>query len=644
LLGNDDSNISTLIDTTSSPWQWKNFAIDPDAIDLDTDNAKVVAGSWLALVSNQPEMGSADLPGYTELCRVSSVIHRSRTAFGLSGKITRVTPDTTENITGTRYPLRRTLVLAQSERLSVARTPLPQPVYGDLIALDRRSDGLEPDRAVAVTGTRQRVAFAPGNAGLSLVFGDGGSAVVAHGDEYFLAAPPDRLIGTTPIALAPDEFQSLIGRADITLRLPLVDAHGRTTTAVVKGHQIRLAGPHDDDPEIREIAFLAAQNGVTHTSDGTTLRLVDPLAHVYARGTARVNANVAAATHGETVEAILGSGDGSAANQRFALVQAPLTYVSANTPSGRTSTLQLRINDVRWSEVPTLFRAAPDARQYETSQNEDAITTIRFGDGVEGARLPSGESNLRVRYRKGLGAAGNVAAGKLTTLLSRPLGVGGATNPEAATGGEDAEPLDRARDNAPLTVLTLDRAVSIDDYANFARAFAGIDKAHALWIPAGPAQGVFLTIAGVDGAEVPDTSDTYAFLREALATYGDPLVPLRLSNFLDARFRCQLAVKVLADFTQDAVLAAVDEALRVHFSFPNRRFGQAVSVDEVAAVAHRVRGVEAAHVTRLYRVGTFVFFAPRLFATLPVASLTSAPTPAELLTLADDGLDVEVLP
>jgi hypothetical protein len=27
-----------------------------------------------------------------------------------------------------------------------------------------------------------------------------------------------------------------------------------------------------------------------------------------------------------------------------------------------------------------------------------------------------------------------------------------------------------------------------------------------------------------------------------------------------------------------------------------------------------------------------------------VASLTSAPTPAELLTLADDGLDVEVLP
>ena len=114
----------------------------------------------------------------------------------------------------------------------------------------------------------------------------------------------------------------------------------------------------------------------------------------------------------------------------------------------------------------------------------------QINDGIEGARLPSGESNLRVRYRKGLGVAGNVGAGKLSTLLSRPLGVAEVINPTAANGGEDAETLARARDNAPLTVLTLERAVSIDDYTNFARAFAGIDKAQALWIPSGPARGV----------------------------------------------------------------------------------------------------------------------------------------------------------
>jgi len=237
-----------------------------------------------------------------------------------------------------------------------------------------------------------------------------------------------------------------------------------------------------------------------------------------------------------------------------------------------------------------------------------------------------------------------VRAGTLTTLLSRPLGVSEAINPEAATGGEDAETLDRARDNAPLTVLTLERAVSILDYANFARAFAGIDKAHALWIPAGPARGVFLTIAGVDGAEVPEDSDTFVNLSDALATYGDPLVPLRMVNYLDARFRCALSVKVLGEFEVDPVLAAVDAALREHVGFAARRFGQPVSVDEVAAVGQAVSGVEAVHVRQLYRAGDAPDMVPRLFALLPVASLTDLPDPAELLTLADDPLELEVLP
>jgi predicted phage baseplate assembly protein len=281
---------------------------------------------------------------------------------------------------------------------------------------------------------------------------------------------------------------------------------------------------------------------------------------------------------------------------------------------------------------------------YTTTQNDDAITTVQFGDGIEAARLPSGESNVRAKYRKGLGVGGNLGEGKLSTLLSRPLGVSGVVNPEAASGGEDAETLARARDNAPLTVLTLDRAVSIDDYANFARAFAGIDKAHVLWIPAGPARGVFLTIAGIDGADVPQTGDTFSNLLDALGTYGDPLVPLRMNNYSDARFRCRLSVKVLAEFEVNLVLEDVDSALREHFSFAERNFGKTVSVDEVAAVAQSVTGVEAAHVTRLYRVGASPVVNPRLFAALPVASLTDLPNPAELLTLADEVIELEVLP
>ena len=48
-------------------------------------------------------------------------------------------------------------------------------------------------------------------------------------------------------------------------------------------------------------------------------------------------------------------------------------------------------------------------------------TTIEFGDGVTGARLPTGQDNVRAIYRKGIGLDGIVSAGQLTSLLTRRL-------------------------------------------------------------------------------------------------------------------------------------------------------------------------------------------------------------------------------
>lgn len=646
LLSGRGSNLAQKIDrSTPSNWTWNQFQINGATVDLESANPKITAGTWFALVSNEAGLGSADLPGYTELYRAQRVSQLSRNDFGISGKTTRITPDTTENLSAARFGLRNTLVLAQSERLATVDTPLFHPVQGDALTLGQRVDGLLPGQVLAVSGTRQRIAIAAGAKGLSLLLTQGGSVALNEGDELFMTAPASRLVGPTAITLGAEAFTALLGQWSARLRLALMDRDGRSGTLVAQGHELRLAPARKDDPLVREIAHIAdTEQAVLLERDHTQLKLDAALRHVYERASVRVNGNVAPATHGETVEALLGNGDAGSAGQRFVLNQAPLTYVSAPTPSGGASTLELRVADVLWTEAPTLYQAGPGARVYQTRQDDDGLTTVEFGDGVEGARLPSGQSNVRARYRKGLGVAGNVAAGQLTTLLSRPLGVSEVVNPEPATGGEDGEQLERARENAPLTVLTLERAVSITDYASFARAFAGIDKAHALWIPAGPARGVFLTIAGVDGAVVPPSGATFASLGAALRSHGDALVPLHLHNHLGVRFRVRLSVKVLASHEIDPVLQALEAALRAHFSFARRQFGQTVSVDEVAAVAQAVAGVQAVHVTRLYRVGQAPALVPRLFAALPVASLTGQPLPAELLTLADEPVELEVMP
>ena len=203
--------------------------------------------------------------------------------------------------------------------------------------------------------------------------------------------------------------------------------------------------------------------------------------------------------------------------------QKPLTYVQAPTPSGGESTLEVRVNGVKWHGVPSLYNEVPAARVYTTLNQADGRSEVLFGDGIEGSLLPTGQSNIQASYRSGSGSAGNVGAGALTSLIDRPLGVSSVTNPEAAAGGQDPEQVSDIRVNAPRTVLTLGRAVSITDYENFARSFAGIAKAHALWIQDGPGRGVFLTVAGAGGAALPAGNPTLGKLAAALKTFGNPL-------------------------------------------------------------------------------------------------------------------------
>src|SRR5574340_245875 len=92
---------------------WSNYAPPAGYVDLDASYPRIAAGSWFALVDPAlPNLG-ASLAGYVELYRANSVAEHSRADFGLSAKVTRLTPDTTKHLAW--FVLRSTQVLAQSE-------------------------------------------------------------------------------------------------------------------------------------------------------------------------------------------------------------------------------------------------------------------------------------------------------------------------------------------------------------------------------------------------------------------------------------------------------------------------------------------------------------------------------------------------
>lgn len=437
--------------------------------------------------------------------------------------------------------------------------------------------------------------------------------VLAQSDQFGVKAPtsPDMVSGS----------DIWLDRASLHLKI---------------GQKIALSGQPVNQAlpvsEVRTIGGLTLEDGYTH------IQLDQPLAYSYRADSVLINANVANASHGETKQEILGAGDASRVFQQFILKQPPLTFLSAVTASGSASTLEVRVNDVRWHEQPTLYGQGPKDRVFVTRLDEDGNNVVLFGDGSTGSRLPSGQDNVQARYRQGLGAAGMVGANQLTQLTSRPLGVKEVTNPLPAAGGEDPETLEQSRANAPYSVRTLGRVVSLEDYEDFGRASAGIAKAFVTLSWDGFEQAVFLTIAGPAGAEITPDGQQYGNLLAAMQAAGDPHVTLRIASYRPATFQVEAGVKMNPDLEPDKVLDAVRQALRSHFSFDRRQFAQPVFLSEVVEVMQIVAGVIAVRVTALYRVGTVPASAPPEWLTSdpPVMSGGTA-LGAELLTI-DHGM------
>lgn len=231
----------------------------------------------------------------------------------------------------------------------------------------------------------------------------------------------------------------------------------------------------------------------------------------------RLHGNVIRAVRGETVvDEVLGSGDAGTPFGRFKLKNKPLAWVEdASQPDGRRPELVVRVDNIEWERVDTFFGRGPDERVYVVRQEPEGESTIRFGDGEQGARVPTGVDNIRADYRHGAGAA-KPPPGSIHQVVSPVKGLAMVRGPLPATGGADPEGPDELRDRAPAAVLTLGRAVSFADFRALALGFPGVLNAAAEWAWDGRKQRAVVKIWIIaDGGD--PAADVAAWLRRQAA-------------------------------------------------------------------------------------------------------------------------------
>jgi hypothetical protein len=405
------------------------------------------------------------------------------------------------------------------------------------------------------------------------------------------------------LELAEEPVVDPIAAGDEGTRIELDGIYSSLETGrwiIVSGERDDIPGP-DGAPAPGIVASeLAMIAGVWHGADDdevpnanhTFITLARDLAYSYRRESISIYGNVVKASHGESRTETLGSGDASKPFQSFPLKQTPVTYTSAPTPSGVESSLSIYVNDLRWPEAESLAVLTGGARGFVAKTEDAGATTIVFGNGKSGARLPTGVANVRAIYRNGIGKGANVREGQISQLVSRPLGLKGVVNPLRASGGADREDHDTARANAPRAVVALDRLVSASDHADFARSFAGIGKAVATVLTEGARRWVHVTVAGADDAPIDETGDLFRNLRHALSAHGERGRPVVVQVRELLRLAVAANVRVLPDRIWEDVAARIEASLRERFGFARRALGEDVARSEVIAAIQSVDGVD----------------------------------------------------
>ena len=531
----------------STHGQWPNFSIagvsgaGANVIHLDASYPKIARDSWVVL----------SIPEYDEVYEVLETREDARAMFSLAGKSTRLTLSGEQLSKRFDNRLRDTSVYGESVEFGWSTRPRSGLISGHIIALA----GVEPDLA----------------AGRWLAFsGHILADVPANADVRRRLRAGDHLAA---VDISKDEASATI---TFTNGERLVAALQRVSEVVQLNRNDTIGDP---------------------VSGHSQLILATDLQHAYLPLTLRINANVATASHGDSKQMrvqpeVLGSGNGSAAFQRFQLRQKPLTYVSAPTSSGTEAALDVRVDGVRWHEAARSLELGANDSAYLVRSADDGTVTLTFGDGTHGRRLPSGEMNVQARYRVGIGSAGNLPGGQISMLLDRALGVKDVVNPVPAAGGADPEALADARRNAPLTVLALDRIVSLRDFEDYAAAFAGVGKAQAVWLWDGEGRLVHLTVIGLDGADIDKGSALYRNLVASIDSVRPAHQALRVEPGVMLRFGLTARVRIHLDHAAEVVLPAVRAALATAFGFLSRAYGQSLSGSEVLSVIQRVAGIE----------------------------------------------------
>lgn len=311
---------------------------------------------------------------------------------------------------------------------------------------------------------------------------------------------------------------------------------------------------------------------------------------------------LALATQGITVTSEdIGQSDGTV-NQTFQLSGSPVI----------TGSISLLVGSINYTEVPYLIDYNSYDPVFSTYTNAAGTTFVVFGDNISG-RVPPNNAQIYATYRIGGGAEGNVAANTIKYIITNAVSglsvlnkyVSG-SNDGSASGGADPESTDSIRINAPLSVRSLNRAVSLSDYSALVVQVSGVAKAIAI-ADVYTSVTVFFAPYGDKGVQSDGVTPSTVFnsLKTTVQDYLVDKIPANTTvTFQPPSYvpvLIEASITCLPQYKQSLVEADVNSIITELLSFDNVAFADRITLQDVLGAIASVPGVAYSQITKLVR-------------------------------------------
>lgn len=284
------------------------------------------------------------------------------------------------------------------------------------------------------------------------------------------------------------------------------------------------------------------------------------------------------------------------ANQSYQLLNAPVV----------DGTISVTVDSIPYTYIKNIVDAGANDPFFSTTYDDLGNSYIIFGDNISG-RIPPINTQLTFTYTVGSGSSGNVAAGSITNITNLAQPGLTVSQPSAAYGGADQEATDSIRVNATKKISTLNRVVTLQDYADYVNSNLGADKANAV-ANSFTSVIVYAAQSGDPGVSSGSFTSNFTILQtnilNGLASVIPPNTTVTVLPPSYVNVDVSVTVTVLANRKATTVQTAVVAAISNLLSFTYTSFGETIYQTDIASAVAAVDGVASYTITLLCRDGS----------------------------------------